>query len=354
MVLLTAVSAEVNRVQALTVVAGKELLPIHGERAVPCRFERAVGGARARHELMQLECEEAAGACVATSGSVSLGKRRGHEELAQHLLALLQWQATVVSEALCRRAERLRSRPDPLAPLPLDAEAGFDPDGERVLFELGIGDRRRDARGQSGRQLRLDRLCRPIAVRCPYEGLPDDITRQHGGAEQCAGHPRDSFTPGVFVATGHRGRCADAAQSRRRQQRTDAPHQQRHVGTLPPAVGVKLVEHQELQALAVANHVLIDRVLAGHQVLKHHEVRQQDVRRVRADRAAGFGVFLPREARERQRLLRRDELQELVEFLHLAVGQRIHRVNDDRPRAPLRIDRLCTQDGVHDRDEEAQ
>jgi hypothetical protein len=61
-----------------------------------------------------------------------------------------------------------------------------------------------------------------------------------------------------------------------------AAHEEGDVGALAPAVGVQLVEHEEAQPRAVADHLAIELVLPGHQQLEHHEVGEQDVGRVSA------------------------------------------------------------------------
>ena len=58
--------------------------------------------------------------------------------------------------------------------------------------------------------------------------------------------------------------------------------------------------------------------------------------------------------RERDRPLARDVVEVLVELLALAVGERVHRVDDDGACAPPAPRPLLGQHRVHDRDEEAQ
>ncbi|HRI06173.1 MAG TPA: hypothetical protein PKW35_00080 [Nannocystaceae bacterium] len=117
---------------------------------------------------------------------------------------------------------------------------------------------------------------------------------------------------------------------------------------------MQLIEHQEAQALAVADHLAIELVLPGHQQLEHHEVGQQDVGRVVGDASALLAVLLTRVTLERDGLVALDVRYELVEFLELAVCQRVHRVDDDRPCAARGALPLLGEHRAHDRDEEAE
>lgn len=60
-------------------------------------------------------------------------------------------------------------------------------------------------------------------------------------------------------------------------------HRRRLAVVLPQRQGsvlMQLIQHQELQALSGSDHLLIERVLPGEDVLQHHVVREQDVRRI--------------------------------------------------------------------------
>lgn len=74
------------------------------------------------------------------------------------------------------------------------------------------------------------------------------------------------------------------------------PYQQRNVRTLPAAIGVQFIQHQEPKTGAVADDVAIESLLPGHQELEHHEVCLQDVRRVVGDPPALHAVLLARVA----------------------------------------------------------
>ena len=64
--------------------------------------------------------------------------------------------------------------------------------------------------------------------------------------------------------------------------------------------------------------------------------------------------FLPRVAGERDRPVSRHLIDELAQLLHLGVRKRVHRVDDNRLRAPLRVRPPCRQHMADDGDEETQ
>ena len=98
---------------------------------------------------------------------------------------------------------------------------------------------------------------------------------------------------------------------------------------MPATVGVQLIEHQELEILRRFHERPI--LAAGQQQLEHHVIRQQDVRRVAANRLALVAFLLPGVARETHGRLtvRVAHFEELSQFLVLAVRQRIHGIDDN-------------------------
>ena len=152
-----------------------------------------------------------------------------------------------------------------------------------------------------------------------------------------------------------------AARTVRLQREAEAPQQHRHIGALRAIVGVKLVEDEVLQRLCALRPDPRVR-LAQQQLVEHLVVRQQDVRRAAAhDRAVGdqavrahpraFGAELAGEqpgGHAAERGVRRDELREA---LRLVVGERVHRIEDQRLH-PADAARLGAQDVVEDRVEE--
>src|SRR5262245_60314064 len=108
-------------------------------------------------------------------------------------------------------------------------------------------------------------------------------------------------------------------------------HQHRYVGALPTAISVKLIEDDEIQPLGITDDGAIELVLARHQELEHHKVGQQNVGLALSDALPFLLAFLPgvtRKARP-QPLRQLGLIKELLELLHLAVSQCIHRIDDD-------------------------
>ena len=83
--------------------------------------------------------------------------------------------------------------------------------------------------------------------------------------------------------------------------------------------------------------VSVELALPGHQELEHHKIGQQDVGLGLADADPFVFAFLPGVPCEgRPQVFPQAGLvEELGQFLPLAIGERIHRVDHDRPRALL-------------------
>ena len=186
----------------------------------------------------------------------------------------------------------------------------------------------------------------------PLQGLADHPLRIDGCAEQRGRDPRDLLLLLLRAALGgHRRRRADALDVRRVAGVLEPSDQKRDVGALPPAVGVQLVQDEEPQALGRPDEAAL--VRAGQDELEHHVVGEQDVRRVGDDRLALLRRLLPGVPLEGHRLVLGAE--ELLELAELAVGQGIHRVDDDRLDARLvGAVRLGFEDLVNDRDDVRQ
>src|SRR5712691_13553721 len=105
------------------------------------------------------------------------------------------------------------------------------------------------------------------------------------------------------------------------------PDQQRHVRALAATVGMQLVEDQKAQALSGTHQFAI--LSAREQQFQHHVVREQDVRRLAADCVPLQALLLPRVAGNAYGRLAWGIalLEELLEFLVLTVGQRVHRID---------------------------
>ena len=109
----------------------------------------------------------------------------------------------------------------------------------------------------------------------------------------------------------------------------DASHQHGHVGTLAAPVRVQFVEDEELQPLGGSHESpLVD---TRDDELSHHVVGQKDVRWALDDVSPDLGLVLPRVALEGHRRSSSWEadLQELPQLVLLAVGQCVHRVDND-------------------------
>src|SRR6267378_2227983 len=114
------------------------------------------------------------------------------------------------------------------------------------------------------------------------------------------------------------------------------PDQQRHVRALAATVGMQLVEDQKAQALRGTHQLAI--LSTREQQFQHHVVREQDVRRMAADRLSLQALLLPRVARHAHGRLAWSIalLEEFFKLLILTVGQRVHRIDDDGLDAPSR------------------
>ena len=114
------------------------------------------------------------------------------------------------------------------------------------------------------------------------------------GPEELRSHVRDHAVLVLERSLArHRGRGADAQELPGLELLTDAAHQQRHVRALAAAVRVQLVEDEEAKARAVADDLTVELLLPRHEELEHHEVGEQDVRRLVRDPPPLAGVFLP-------------------------------------------------------------
>ena len=119
---------------------------------------------------------------------------------------------------------------------------------------------------------------------------------------------------------------------------------------------MQLIQHQEFQPLGIADHLLIERILPGKDVLQHHVVREQDVGRIVLDLLPFLIALLTRVTRKGDPwAVGIAKAQILLQLLQLAVAQRIHRVDHNRPNALLLIARLTSfQHPIDDRNDVAQ
>jgi len=210
----------------------------------------------------------------------------------------------------------------------------------------------------------LDRLSQPVTGgrrrRCGRrrrrapEGLADHPVRRDLGAEEAGGDVGDHALLVGDRATGrHGGGRADGLEGRGLADVAEAADEECDVGALAAAVGVEFVEDEEAESLGGADEVGAF-VRTGQDEFEHHVVGEQDVGWVGEDRAAFLRRLLAGVAGKGDRLtvLGVAELQELLEFMALRIGEGIHRVDDDR------LDSGCAgaarrgafaKHGVHDR-----
>ena len=157
---------------------------------------------------------------------------------------------------------------------------------------------------------------------------------------------------GKCARAGDRGRRSDVLQAGRLELVADAATEHGDISALPASVGVELVESQELQPL----RRLDDRLFRhpSEDQLEHHVVGEDDVRRIVANLATLFVGLLAGVATDADGgmvLVERLRLEKLCQLAELAVGEGVHRVDDDR------LDSLAgtvSQHVVDDRDDVAQ
>ena len=166
-----------------------------------------------------------------------------------------------------------------------------------------------------------------------FQRFADDLLGREVHAEQRPGHLGD-LDPLVFAAAAarHGGGRADADNVVAEGVAAPAD-EHRNVGALAAAIGVQLVEHEEPEPPGGSHQLAV--LAAREQQLQHHVVREQDVGRIPPDRLSGLSSFLPGIAGKPNGApaFRVAPVDELPELLALAVGERVHRVDDDGPDA---------------------
>ena len=213
--------------------------------------------------------------------------------------------------------------------LDVETEGGLHPGGECVADELLMGSCWVGLLGAVDRGGEL--------LGCGFgprggagQGFADDSFGRYFGAEEAGGHVGDdrvAFRCGA--SAGHGGACADDLEVIGGALVAQTTHKHRHVGALAPSIGVKLIEGQEAQALGGADQVLA-LVRPGQDEFEHHVVGQEDVGRLGEDAASLVGALLAGVAGEGDgfAVLGVAVTQELRQFSHLGVGQRVHGVDD--------------------------
>ena len=146
-----------------------------------------------------------------------------------------------------------------------------------------------------GRQTRQFLIAAPGCVGHPAQRLRNDRVCPDLRAEHCRSDVRNCGTPffrGSLACHGRRRADADRWSLRIADPSLEAPHQHRHVRSLPSSIRVQFVEHDEPQASAVLDDLSVEIVLPRHEQFEHHEVCQQDVRWIVLDALAFFSTFL--------------------------------------------------------------
>jgi hypothetical protein len=169
----------------------------------------------------------------------------------------------------------------------------------------------------------------------PAQRLADDPLCLDRCAKQACSHIRHLLP--LFAkrtAAGQRRRGANTLEPRVVADLPDTAHQQGDVRSLAAPVGVEFVEHQELKTAGKgSNDLMIAR--ASEEQLEHDVVGQQDIGRVGQDFLPFLFFLLARIAPESSgwSCCGRPFDEEFFQFLLLAVGQGIHRIDDNGPNA---------------------
>src|SRR5216684_3119212 len=194
----------------------------------------------------------------------------------------------------------------------------------------------------------LEKLLVLFNIACrAYKGLLDDMLRFYKRTEHLRGHPRDS-SPTSVVGTSACERCrgANTLQVPGRQSIFDTAYQQRHVGSLATTIRMQFIQHQKLQHFR-SKHPPLGSTCETQ--FKHDIVGEQDIWRICNDALSLFirilaGVTLKG---DRTSVVGITQAQKLLQFLHLAIRQRVHRIDDDGlDTTPCTI----TQNIINDRD----
>ena len=182
-----------------------------------------------------------------------------------------------------------------------------------------------------GQVVRVSRVGQVALQGGTPQRLSDHLLRAELGTEEPRSAGRNlAALLQVAAATGQGRRGAHELQAIGMQGILHPPHQQCDIGTLPAAVGVQLVQHQEAQPLCSFNQAML--LGTGQDQLQHHIVGEQDVGRVLDDLGLLGIVLLPGVGGEAHRLPagRVAVAQELLQLAGLTVGQRVHRIDHNR------------------------
>lgn len=323
---------------------GHEALTLEGQVPVVEAAERGVDRVTLADELVHAEGERRCTAVGIQDTAAS------HQVGPDGVGTALRGLAGLLGERgrrSARAADGLGHPSDQPIVLVVDAEGGLDPARQRICgqgLERG-GDAARIA--DAGGELRTDgRICEVDWPGRPAQRLTEHVIGGHRGAEDPAGDAGDRCTlVGQRPFAGQGGRRAHELQVRRPARLPRPPRQQRDVGTLAAPVGVQLVEDQELQPLGGPHQPAVPH--PSEDQLQHHIVGEDHVGRIAQQDVPLLAVELARIAAHPDRPPTVEAMvKELRQLLGLAVGQGVHRIDDDglhRPAAAV------PQHVVHDR-----
>ena len=331
-----AVAAEDERIERLVRFARFRRLLGDIQMAMPLGLQGCPHRIAAGQELVQAKGEDRKAALGI------LAQRRSPEQpAAKYLRALLGPDADELRKC-CRGAslaadlcalKSARRLPHESAGCGIfaDAEGRLDPRGKRVAPKQLVILRRLRLAGDSITEAGANRGGVGIDLRRrALQRFPDHLLRGEGHPEQALGHLGHGAPLLIGSAVvGHGGGGADADHVVANGVAA-AADQHRHVGPLAAPIGVQLVEHEEPEPLGRSHELAV--LDAGEYQLQHHVIRQKHVRRVVAELFSRLTSFLSRVAGEphRRLTLRIGCVDELSELLVLAVGEGVHRVDDDR------------------------
>ncbi len=342
-VLLATGATEDQRVEQLIRCVRRIVLAFKGQRTRGGRCDGCVDRAALREELVQLERE--AGRMFRAAQLAAAQK-----QLCQPVGTGREGQPRQ-SGKLCGTGEqghRIASAQTPVLVL-AQPKAILNPGGQRIVHEMQpvLRQRTRERCAQLGGAWRRG------ADEAPAERLVDHLLGRERCAKQRAGNGRHRGVPlAPSSAGGHGGAGADRLELRIAGSLTEAAHEERNIGALSPAIGMQLVEHEELKLPGLREKRPLLR--PGQHELQHHIVRQQDVGRMLADSTLLCLALLAGVAGEAHRagIAAAEVLGETREGLLLRVDQRVHRVDDDRAHAAS-FGRVA-QDVINDGDKVGQ
>ena len=245
------------------------------------------------------------------------------------------------------RGTCLRSLPVPASSRTPNVDSIHDARG--VVAECLVVGWRRIVRGHRIAHFVADGRGRVREVdlrRRTFEGFADDLLRRERHAEKRLRHFRHFALLLVAASAARHGGGGADAEEVVAEGVAAAANEHRDIGALAPAIGMQLVEDEELEAPGGSHQLAV--LTSREQKLQHHVVGEKDVGRVGPDGLAGVAPLLPGIAVEANPALafRVAPVDELPELLVLAVGEGVHRVDDDGPDAAAGA---APEHVVHDR-----